>query len=50
MTATREYFPSDVVATYRDAGLWGTRTIAEEFHAVAAAHPIGTRWSRPTGR
>jgi 2,3-dihydroxybenzoate-AMP ligase len=39
MTATREYFPSDVVATYRDAGLWGTRTVAEQFHAVALAHP-----------
>ena len=40
MTATRaQWFPDDVVATYRDAGLWGTRTVADEFHAVAAAHP-----------
>jgi 2,3-dihydroxybenzoate-AMP ligase len=40
MTATRaQWFPADVVATYRDAGLWGTRTVADEFHAVAAAHP-----------
>ena len=35
----RQYFPSEVAATYRDAGLWGTRTIADEFHAVAVAHP-----------
>ena len=40
MTATRASdFPAEVVATYRDAGLWGTRTVADEFHAVAAAHP-----------
>jgi 2,3-dihydroxybenzoate-AMP ligase len=39
MTATRQYFPSEVAAAYRDAGLWGTRTIAEEFHAVALAYP-----------
>ncbi|NMO89725.1 (2,3-dihydroxybenzoyl)adenylate synthase [Actinomycetospora sp. TBRC 11914] len=40
MTATRPArFPDDVVGTYRDAGLWGRRTIAEEFHAVAVAHP-----------
>jgi 2,3-dihydroxybenzoate-AMP ligase len=38
MTATRQYFPSDVVTTYRDAGLWGRRTIADEFHAVAVTH------------
>jgi 2,3-dihydroxybenzoate-AMP ligase len=32
-------YPEDVVRRYRDAGLWGTRTIAEEFHEVALAHP-----------
>ncbi len=32
-------YPEDVVRQYRLAGLWGSRTIAEEFHAVATAHP-----------
>ncbi|MDQ4118889.1 MAG: AMP-binding protein [Actinomycetota bacterium] len=32
-------YPADVVRAYRDAGLWGTRTIADELHAVALAHP-----------
>lgn len=32
-------YPDDVVRRYRDAGLWGTRTIADELHAVARAHP-----------
>ena len=32
-------YPDDLVRQYRQAGLWGTRTIADEFHAVAAAHP-----------
>ncbi|PVZ14587.1 (2,3-dihydroxybenzoyl)adenylate synthase [Actinomycetospora cinnamomea] len=32
-------FPAECVRRYRDAGLWGTRTIAEEFHEVALAHP-----------
>jgi len=32
-------YPEDVVLRYRDAGLWGTRTIAEELHEVALAHP-----------
>jgi 2,3-dihydroxybenzoate-AMP ligase len=32
-------YPGEVVRRYRDAGLWGTRTIAEELHAVALAHP-----------
>jgi non-ribosomal peptide synthetase component E (peptide arylation enzyme) len=32
-------FPDELVRQYRLAGLWGTRTIADEFHAVAAAHP-----------
>lgn len=31
--------PADAVRRYRDAGLWGTRTIADELHAVARAHP-----------
>ncbi|MCX6466907.1 MAG: AMP-binding protein [Pseudonocardiales bacterium] len=32
-------YPPDAVRRYRAAGLWGTRTLAEEFHAVALAHP-----------
>ena len=37
--AAAQYFPPEVAATYRDAGLWGTRTIADEFHATATRHP-----------
>jgi len=32
-------YPDDLVRRYRRAGLWGTRTIAGELHAVASAHP-----------
>src|SRR5260370_38490772 len=32
-------FPAQDAARYRDAGLWGSRTIGAEFHAVAARHP-----------
>ncbi|MBV9795937.1 MAG: AMP-binding protein [Actinobacteria bacterium] len=32
-------YPADLVREYRTGGLWGTRTIADEFRAVAAAHP-----------
>lgn len=32
-------YPPGLVTEYRRAGLWGTRTIADEFHAVARAHP-----------
>jgi 2,3-dihydroxybenzoate-AMP ligase len=32
-------YPDDLVRQYRLAGLWGTRTIADEFHAAATAHP-----------
>ncbi|MDT7619030.1 MAG: hypothetical protein QOF00_6477 [Pseudonocardiales bacterium] len=32
-------YPPAFVARYREAGLWGDRTIADEFHAVAQAHP-----------
>ncbi len=32
-------YPPEFVTRYRDAGLWGRRTIADEFHAVAQAHP-----------
>ncbi|HEY2222450.1 (2,3-dihydroxybenzoyl)adenylate synthase [Actinomycetospora sp.] len=40
MTATRvPWFPAAAVTSYRDAGLWGRRTVADEFHAVAVAHP-----------
>jgi non-ribosomal peptide synthetase component E (peptide arylation enzyme) len=32
-------YPPEFVERYRGAGLWGCRTIADEFHAVAQAHP-----------
>ncbi|WP_236789595.1 (2,3-dihydroxybenzoyl)adenylate synthase [Amycolatopsis sp. GM8] len=32
-------YPGDLAARYREAGLWGTRTIADELHAVSAIHP-----------
>jgi 2,3-dihydroxybenzoate-AMP ligase len=32
-------YPDDLVRQYRADGLWGTRTIADELHAVALAHP-----------
>jgi 2,3-dihydroxybenzoate-AMP ligase len=32
-------YPEDFARRYRNAGLWGTRTIAEEFHEVALTHP-----------
>ena len=32
-------YPPDLARRYRRSGLWGTRTIADELHAVAAAHP-----------
>lgn len=32
-------YPADLADRYRQAGLWGTRTIADELHAVAAAYP-----------
>jgi len=32
-------YPPEVVREYRAAGLWGDRTLADEFHAVAAVHP-----------
>jgi len=32
-------YPPDLARRYRRAGLWGTRTIADELHAVATAHP-----------
>ena len=32
-------YPDDLARRYRQAGLWGIRTIADELHAVAAAHP-----------
>ena len=32
-------YPGDLARRYRQAGLWGTRTIAGELHAVASAHP-----------
>jgi non-ribosomal peptide synthetase component E (peptide arylation enzyme) len=32
-------YPDDLARRYRQAGLWGTRTIADELHAVATAYP-----------
>jgi 2,3-dihydroxybenzoate-AMP ligase len=32
-------YPAAAVRRYRDAGLWGGRTLAQEFHAVAVRHP-----------
>ena len=32
-------YPEDAVHAYRAAGLWGTRTIPDELHQVALAHP-----------
>ena len=32
-------YPGDLARRYRRSGLWGTRTIADELHAVATAHP-----------
>ena len=32
-------YPPAAVRRYREAGLWADRTIAQEFHAVAAAYP-----------
>src|SRR5438874_852319 len=32
-------YPDDLVRAYRAQGVWGTRTIAQAFRAVADAHP-----------
>lgn len=32
-------YPPAAARRYRETGLWGDRTIAQEFHAVAARHP-----------
>src|ERR1700747_3578370 len=32
-------YPDEAVRRYRRSGLWGTRTIADELHAVATAYP-----------
>ncbi|MDQ0380442.1 (2,3-dihydroxybenzoyl)adenylate synthase [Amycolatopsis thermophila] len=32
-------YPADLRRAYREAGLWGPRTLADEFHRVARAHP-----------
>jgi non-ribosomal peptide synthetase component E (peptide arylation enzyme) len=34
-------YPDEVVCAYREAGLWGTATIAGELHRVAEEHPDG---------
>lgn len=31
-------FPADAVRRYREAGLWGQLTLAEQFHAVTSTH------------
>jgi 2,3-dihydroxybenzoate-AMP ligase len=43
-------YPAEFVARYRDAGLWGTRTIPSELRAVVAAHPTSTAIVTPDGR
>jgi len=43
-------YPADLAGRYRQAGLWGTRTIAGELHAVAAAHPQREAVVAPDGR
>ena len=43
-------YPGDLAGRYRQAGLWGTRTIAGELHAVAAAHPQREAVVAPDGR
>jgi 2,3-dihydroxybenzoate-AMP ligase len=35
-------YPPETVRRYREQGLWDTRTIAEELHVVAQAHPDRT--------
>jgi 2,3-dihydroxybenzoate-AMP ligase len=32
-------YPGELARRYRQAGLWGNRTIADELHAIASAHP-----------
>lgn len=32
-------YPEPLVRAYREAGLWGTRTVADELHATALRHP-----------
>ena len=32
-------YPDELARRYRRSGLWGTRTIADELHAAAIAHP-----------
>ena len=32
-------YPDELARRYRRSGLWGTRTIADELHAAATAHP-----------
>ncbi len=46
--ATRDWggrvvpYPVEIAQRYREEGLWGTRTIADELHVVAQAHPDRT--------
>ena len=35
-------YPPETARGYREQGLWGTRTIADELHVVAQAHPDRT--------
>ena len=43
-------YPPEAVRRYRDAGMWGTATIATEFHRVARAHPERDAVVAPEGR
>ncbi|MBC3193350.1 AMP-binding protein [Pseudonocardia sp. C8] len=43
-------FPPERARTYREAGLWGTATIADEFHRTALAHPDRDAVVAPDGR
>lgn len=43
-------YPEPVVRRYRAAGLWGLRTIAEEFHAIAESNPHGPAIVAEDGR
>ena len=43
-------FPAEFVRRYRAAGMWGSRTIAQEFTAAAAAHADRLAVVAPDGR
>jgi 2,3-dihydroxybenzoate-AMP ligase len=43
-------FSAEAVRRYREAGLWGSRTLAEQFHAVATTYPDRTAVVAAEGR